>query len=55
MQRMVYSSSASIYGHLRKPDRGLIKEDDAVTIYLTADVIATAGEQMDLMKCAYLR
>jgi nucleoside-diphosphate-sugar epimerase len=35
MQRIVYSSSASIYGQLRKPDGSLIKEDDAVTIYPT--------------------
>ena len=35
IQRIVYSSSASIYGQLRKPDGSLIKEDDAVTIYPT--------------------
>ncbi|MDH3443315.1 MAG: NAD(P)-dependent oxidoreductase [Deltaproteobacteria bacterium] len=35
IQRVVYSSSASIYGQLRKPDDGLVKEDDAVTIYPT--------------------
>ncbi len=33
--RVVYSSSASIYGQLKKPDGSLIKEDDAVTIYPT--------------------
>ncbi|HEX9662541.1 MAG TPA: NAD(P)-dependent oxidoreductase [Candidatus Binatia bacterium] len=35
MKRVVYSSSASIYGQLQKPDGGLVKEDDAVTIYPT--------------------
>src|ERR1700756_4084080 len=35
IRRVVYSSSASIYGQLRKPDGSLIKEDDAVTIYPT--------------------
>jgi nucleoside-diphosphate-sugar epimerase len=35
IKRVVYSSSASIYGQLRKPDGGLVKEDDAVTIYPT--------------------
>jgi nucleoside-diphosphate-sugar epimerase len=35
MQRVVYSSSASIYGQLQKPDGALVKEDDAVTIYPT--------------------
>ena len=35
MQRVVYSSSASIYGQLKKPDDGLVREDDAVTIYPT--------------------
>jgi nucleoside-diphosphate-sugar epimerase len=35
MQRVVYSSSASIYGQLQKPDGNLVKEDDAVTIYPT--------------------
>jgi nucleoside-diphosphate-sugar epimerase len=35
IKRVVYSSSASIYGQLRKPDDDLIKEDDAVTIYPT--------------------
>src|SRR5215472_12443944 len=35
IRRVVYSSSASIYGQLKKPDGGLIKEDDAVTIYPT--------------------
>ncbi|MBM4264149.1 MAG: NAD(P)-dependent oxidoreductase [Deltaproteobacteria bacterium] len=34
-QRVVYSSSASIYGQLQKPDGSLVKEDDAVTIYPT--------------------
>lgn len=35
IKRVVYSSSASIYGQLQKADGGLIKEDDAVTIYPT--------------------
>jgi nucleoside-diphosphate-sugar epimerase len=35
IQRVVYSSSASIYGQLSKPDGSLVKEDDAVTIYPT--------------------
>jgi len=35
IQRVVYSSSASIYGQLNKPDGGRVKEDDAVTIYPT--------------------
>jgi nucleoside-diphosphate-sugar epimerase len=35
IQRVVYSSSASIYGQLKKADGGLVKEDDAVTIYPT--------------------
>jgi nucleoside-diphosphate-sugar epimerase len=35
IKRVVYSSSASIYGQLQKPDGGLVKEDDAVTIYPT--------------------
>jgi UDP-glucose 4-epimerase len=35
IQRVVYSSSASIYGQLKKPDGSLVKEDDAVTIYPT--------------------
>src|SRR5262249_26333797 len=35
MRRVVYSSSASIYGQLKKPDHSLVKEDDAVTIYPT--------------------
>jgi nucleoside-diphosphate-sugar epimerase len=35
IERIVYSSSASIYGQLKKPDGGLVKEDDAVTIYPT--------------------
>ena len=34
-QRVVYSSSASIYGQLIKPAGSLVKEDDAVTIYPT--------------------
>ena len=34
-QRVVYSSSASIYGQLKKPDHSLVKEEDAVTIYPT--------------------
>ena len=35
IKRIVYSSSASIYGQLKKPDSSLVKEDDAVTIYPT--------------------
>ncbi|HEV8725384.1 MAG TPA: NAD(P)-dependent oxidoreductase [Candidatus Binatia bacterium] len=35
LQRVVYSSSASIYGQLKKPDGSLVKEEDAVTIYPT--------------------
>jgi len=35
VKRVVYSSSASIYGQLKKPDGSLVKEDDAVTIYPT--------------------
>ena len=35
IKRIVYSSSASIYGQLKKPDGSLVKEDDAVTIYPT--------------------
>ena len=35
IKRVVYSSSASIYGQLKKPQGGLVKEDDAVTIYPT--------------------
>jgi nucleoside-diphosphate-sugar epimerase len=35
IRRVVYSSSASIYGQLQKPDGSLVKEDDAVTIYPT--------------------
>lgn len=35
IQRVVYSSSASIYGQLQKPEGSLVKEDDAVTIYPT--------------------
>jgi UDP-glucose 4-epimerase len=35
ISRVVYSSSASIYGQLSKPDGSLVKEDDAVTIYPT--------------------
>ena len=30
MKRVVYSSSASIYGQLKKPDGSLVKEEDAV-------------------------
>ena len=32
---VVYSSSASIYGQLKKPDGSLVKEEDAVSIYPT--------------------
>jgi nucleoside-diphosphate-sugar epimerase len=35
ISRVVYSSSASIYGQLKKPEGGLVQEDDAVTIYPT--------------------
>jgi UDP-glucose 4-epimerase len=35
IKRVVYSSSASIYGQLKKPNGGLVKEDDPVTIYPT--------------------
>ena len=35
IRRVVYSSSASIYGQLKKPEGELVKEDDAVTIYPT--------------------
>ena len=35
IQRVVYSSSASIYGQVDKGEGGLVKEDDAVTIYPT--------------------
>jgi nucleoside-diphosphate-sugar epimerase len=35
MQRVVYSSSASIYGQLKKSDHSLVKEEDPVTIYPT--------------------
>jgi UDP-glucose 4-epimerase len=35
IKRVVYSSSASIYGQLKKPDGSLVKEEDAVTIYPT--------------------
>ena len=35
VKRIVYSSSASIYGQLKKADGSLVKEDDAVTIYPT--------------------
>jgi nucleoside-diphosphate-sugar epimerase len=35
IKRVVYSSSASIYGQLKKPDGGLVKEEDAVAIYPT--------------------
>ncbi len=35
LKRVVYSSSASIYGQLKKPDGSLVKEEDAVSIYPT--------------------
>ena len=35
IKRIVYSSSASIYGQLKKDDGSLVKEEDAVTIYPT--------------------
>lgn len=35
VRRVVYSSSASIYGQLKKPDGGLVGEDDSVSIYPT--------------------
>jgi nucleoside-diphosphate-sugar epimerase len=35
IKRVVYSSSASIYGQLKKPDGSLVQEDDAVAIYPT--------------------
>lgn len=35
IKRVVYSSSASIYGQLQKPAGSLIKEEDAVSIYPT--------------------
>ena len=35
LNRVVYSSSASIYGQLKKPDGSLVKEEDAVSIYPT--------------------
>ena len=35
IKRVVYSSSASIYGPLRKPAGSLVKEEDAVSIYPT--------------------
>ena len=35
IRRVVYSSSASIYGQLKKADGSLVREDDAVTIYPT--------------------
>ena len=35
IKRVVYSSSASIYGQLRKPAGTLVKEEDAVSIYPT--------------------
>lgn len=35
IKRVVYSSSASIYGQLKKPEGSLVREDDAVTIYPT--------------------
>lgn len=35
LKRVVYSSSASIYGQIKKPDGSLVKEEDAVSIYPT--------------------
>lgn len=35
IKRVVYSSSASIYGQLKKSDGSLVKEQDAVSIYPT--------------------
>jgi nucleoside-diphosphate-sugar epimerase len=35
IKRVVYSSSASIYGQIQKPEGSLVWEDDAVTIYPT--------------------
>src|ERR1051325_9525924 len=35
IKRVVYSSSASIYGQLQKPAASLVKEEDAVSIYPT--------------------
>lgn len=35
IKRVVYSSSASIYGQLRKSEGSLVKEEDAVSIYPT--------------------
>ncbi len=35
IKRIVYSSSASIYGQLKKDDGSLVKEEEAVTIYPT--------------------
>ena len=35
IKRVVYSSSASIYGQLKKPDGELVQEDDSVSIYPT--------------------
>jgi UDP-glucose 4-epimerase len=35
LKRVVYSSSASIYGQLKKPDGSPVREDDAVAIYPT--------------------
>jgi len=35
VKRVVYSSSASIYGQLKKPEGSVVKEDDAVSIYPT--------------------
>lgn len=35
VKRIVYSSSASIYGQLQKPPGSLVQEDDAVAIYPT--------------------
>ena len=32
IKRVVYSSSASIYGQLKKPGNSLVKEDDSVSI-----------------------
>ena len=35
LERVVYSSSASIYGQLKKPEGSLVKEEDTVAIYPT--------------------
>ncbi len=35
LQRVVYSSSASIYGQLKKSDHSLVREEDPVNIYPT--------------------